>query len=54
MTVLPAAHVSMSAPYQLSLKATSIQSTQMSAQNAVPALPFVLPKLSAFHKEISI
>ena len=41
----------MSAPLEQSLRATSIQSTPMSAQSAAHALTFVRQKLSAFPKE---
>ncbi len=41
----------MSAPLEQSLRATSIQSTPMSAQSAAHALTFVRQRLSAFPKE---
>ncbi len=41
----------MSAPLEQSLRATSIQSTPMSALSAAHALTFVRQKLSAFPKE---
>jgi len=44
-------HVSMSAPQELSLRATSILSTPMSAQSVAHALTFVRQRLSAFLKE---
>ena len=45
--------IGVSAPLELSLRATSIQSTPMFAQSAAHALTFVRQKLSAFPKQLS-
>ena len=47
----PAGAISEGDKYSQSLRATSIQSTPMSAQSAAHALTFVRQRLSAFPKE---
>jgi len=46
-------HVSMNAPQEQFLKATSIQSTLTFAQSVVLVLMFVRQRLSAFPKELA-